>query len=89
MEKIFIQSEIISNHELKLVRVCFNIKRNFVTGIIAGDLHSLTRQVMLKSEMIHVLTDEDKSVYINPSAVSAIRELRDDAAELILQKTEE
>lgn len=66
------------------MRVCFNTKRNFVTGIIAGDLHSLTRQVMLKTEMIHVLTDDDKSVYINPSAVSVIRELRDDAAELIL-----
>ena len=71
------------------MRVCFNIKRNFVTGIIAGDLQSLARQVMLKTEMIHVLTDEDKSVYVNPSAVSVIRELRDGAAELILQKTEE
>ena len=71
------------------MRVCFNTKRNFVTGIIEGDLHSLARQVMLKSEMIHVLTDEDKSMYVNPSAVSVIRELRDDAAELILRKTEE
>lgn len=71
------------------MRVCFSTKRNFVTGIVAGDLQSLTRQVMLKTEMIHVLTDEDKSVYVNPSAVSVIRELRDNAAELILQKTEE
>ena len=71
------------------MRVYFNTKRNFVTGAIAGDLHGLARQVMLKTEMIHVLTEEDKSVYVNPSAVSVIRELRDNAAELILQKTEE
>ena len=71
------------------MRVCFNTKRNFVTGSIAGDLQSLARQVTLKTEMIHVLTDEDKSVYVNPSAVSVIRELRDNAAELILQKTGE
>ena len=71
------------------MRVCFNTKRNFVTGIIAVDLQSLARQVTLKTEMIHVLTDEDKSVYINPSAISAIRELRGNAVELILQKTEE
>ena len=71
------------------MRVCFSTKRNFVTGIIEGDLQSLARQVMLKSEMIHVLTDDDKSVYVNPSAISAIRELRDNAAELILQKAEE
>ena len=69
------------------MRVCFITKRNFVTGIIEGDLHSLARQVMLKSEMIHVLTDEDKSVYVNPSAVSVIRELRDNAVELILLKS--
>ena len=67
----------------------FNTKRNFVTGIVEGDLHGLARQVMLKSVMIHVLTDDDKSVYVNPSAVSVIRELRDNAVELILQKTEE
>lgn len=71
------------------VRVCFNTKRNFVTGIVEGDMQSLARQVMLKTEMIHVLTDDDKSVYINPSAVSVIRELRDNAVELILQKTGE
>lgn len=39
--------------------------------------------------MLYMMTDEDKSVYINPSAVSVICELRDDAVELILQKTEE
>lgn len=71
------------------MRVCFNTKRNFVTGIIAGDLQSLARQVMLKTEMIHVLTDEDKSVYINPRAISVIRELGNNAAELILKNTGE
>ena len=71
------------------MRVCFNTKRNFVTGIIAGDLHGLARQVMLKSVMIHVLTDDDKSVYINPRAISVIRELGNNAAELILKNTEE
>ena len=71
------------------MRVCFNTKRKFVTGTVAGDLHGLARQVMLKSVMIHVLTDDDKSVYINPRAISVIRELGNNAAELILQKTEE
>ena len=70
------------------MRVSFYIKRKFVTGIIAGDLQSLARQVTLKTEMIHVLTDEDSSVYVNPSAVSVIRELRYNAVELILQKTD-
>lgn len=71
------------------MRVSFNTKRNFVTGIVEGDLQGLARQVMLKSVMIHVLTDDDKSVYINPRAISVIRELKDNAVELILQKTEE
>lgn len=71
------------------MRVSFNTKRNFVTGIVEGDLHGLARQVMLKSVMIHVLTDDDKSVYINPRAISVIRELRDNAVELILKNTEE
>ncbi len=71
------------------MRVSFNTKRNFVTGIVEGDLQGLARQVMLKSVMIHVLTDDDKSVYINPRAISVIRELRDDAVELILRTAEE
>lgn len=71
------------------MRVSFNTKRNFVTGIVEGDLQGLARQVMLKSVMIHVLTDDDKSVYINPRAISVIRELGNNAVELILQKTEE
>lgn len=36
--------------------------------------------------MLYMMTDEDKSVYINPRVISDIRELRDDAVELILQK---
>ena len=71
------------------MRVCFNTKRKFVTGIVEGDLQGLARQVMLKSVMIHVLTDDDKSVYINPRAISVIRELGNNAAELILKNTEE
>lgn len=71
------------------MRVSFNTKRNFVTGIVEGDLQGLARQVMLKSVMIHVLTDDDKSVYINPRAISVIRELGNNAAELILKNTGE